>query len=107
MELALAFIGVPVVTYLVLACLPRSRPALIGCLSALALAVVVWVSQMGSSDSYMVALIVLVISAISLAGFVQVLRVAIGAGRPRWAYPFIVILALLGAGIPTLNVLGV
>jgi hypothetical protein len=107
MELALAFIGAPVLTYLVLACIPRGRPALIGCLAALAIAGAVWVSQMGSTDSYLVALIVLVISAISLAGFVQVLRAAIGVGRPRWVYPLIVILALLGAGIPTLNVLGV
>jgi hypothetical protein len=107
MELALAFIGIPVATYLVLACLPRGRPALIGCVGALVLAGLLWVSQMGSTDSYLVALIVLVISAISLAGLVQVLRVAIGVGRPKWAYPLIVILALLGAGIPTLNILGV
>jgi hypothetical protein len=107
MELALAFIGVPVVAYLVLACLPRGKPALIGCLVALALAVVVWLSQMGSNDSYMVALIVLVISAISLAGLVQVLRVVIGEGRPKWVYPLVVTLALLCAGIPTLTVLGV
>ena len=107
MELALAFIGVPVVTYLVLASLPRGRPALIGCLVALALAMVLWVSQIGSRDNYMMALIVLVISAVSLAGLVQVFRVAIGAGRPRWAYPLVVMLAFLCAGIPALNVLGV
>ena len=107
MELALAFIGIPVLTYLVLAFLPRGRPALVGCFAALALAALLWVTQMGSADSHMVAIIVLGISAVALAGFVQVLRVAIGTGRPRWVYPLIVVLALLGAGVPMLNVLGV
>jgi hypothetical protein len=107
MELALAFIGIPVVTYLVLACLPSGRPALLGCFAALALAAVLWISNMGSNDSYLMALIVLVVSAIALAGIVQVLRVAIGPGRPRWVYPLVVASALLIAGIPTLNILGV
>lgn len=107
MELALAFIGIPVTTYLILACLPHGRPALIGCLVAMALAALLWVSQMGSDDSYLVALIALVISAIALAGLVQILRLVIGLGRPQWVYPVIVVLAMLVAGIPTLNVLGV
>ena len=107
MELALAFIGIPVATYLVLVCLPHGRPALIGCLVAMALAALFWVSQMGSDDSYLVALIALVISAIALGGLVQILRLVIGLGRPQWVYPVIVVLAMLAAGIPTLNVLGV
>ena len=107
MELALAFIGIPVTTYLILACLPHGRPALIGCLVAMALAALLWVSQMGSDDSYLVALIALVISAIALGGLVQILRLVIGLGRPQWVYPVIVVLAMLVAGIPTLNVLGV
>lgn len=107
MELALAFIGVPIVTYLVLACLPRGRSALIGCLIAMALAALVWVSQIGSEDSYLVALIALVISAIALAGLAQILRMANGLGRPPWVYPVIVVVAMLTAGIPALNIMGV
>lgn len=107
MELALAFIGAPLVTYLVLASLPGGKPALIGVLVALALVAVLWVTQMTGDDSYMPALITLVFSAIVLAGLVQAFRVVLGPDRPRWLYPLIVLLALLGAGIPTLNVLGV
>ena len=107
MELALAFIGAPLVSYLVLASLPRGRPALIGIVVALALVAVLWVTQMAGDDSYMMALITLVFSAIALAGLVQALRVVLGHGRPRWLYPLIVVPSLLGAGIPTSNVPGV
>ena len=103
MELALAFIGIPVATYLILACLPHGRPALIGCLVAMALAALFWISQMGSDESYLVALIALVISAIALERLVQILRLVIRLGRLQWAYQVIVVPA---AGIPTLNVLG-
>ena len=107
MELALAFIGAPLVTYLVLASLPGGKPALIGVLVVLALVAVLWVTQKTGNDAYMMALITLVFSAVALAGLVQTLRVVLGLGRPRWLYPLIVVLALLGAGIPALNVLGV
>lgn len=107
MTLALAFIGVPTATYLVLAFLPQGRPALIGIVIAAAIAVGLWVMQMSSAGSFMVALIMLTISAIALAGLVQVLRVALGPARPGWVYPLIVALALLAAGIPALNGLGV
>ena len=107
MELALAFIGAPLVTYLVLASLPGGKPALIGVLVALALVAVLWVTQMTGDDRYMSALITLVFSAIALAGLVQALRVVLGHGRSRWVYPLIVVPSLLGAGIPTSNVPGV
>ena len=106
MELALAFIGAPLVTYLVLASLPGGKPALIGVLVALALVAVLWVTQRAGDDSYMMALITLIFSAIALAGLVQALRVVLGHGRPRWLYPLIVLPSPLGAGIPTLNVPG-
>jgi hypothetical protein len=107
MELAFAFIGAPVVTFLVLASLPRGRPAFLGCLVAIAVAGLLWVTQSGADDQYLLAMIVLVISAVALAGLVQVLRSAIGPARPRWVYPAIILVALLMAGIPMLNVLGV
>ena len=106
MNLALAFIGVPVATYLVMASLPRGRPALIGCVAGVAIAALLWASQMGSDEKHIVASIALAISAIALAGFVQVLRLAIGTGRPGWVYPLIVLVALLGAGSPMLFVVG-
>lgn len=107
MELAFAFIGAPVAIYLILAFLPKGWPALVGCLAAVAIAALLGLSQKGSDDSYMVALAMLGCSAIALAAFVQVLRLAIGAGRPGWVYPGIVLLALLGAGLPMMYVLGV
>lgn len=108
MELALAFIGLPVASYLALASLPPGRPALIGLAIAGLLFGVLWVMLgIGSSDSYMVALIGFLFSAVALAAIVQVIRHIIGVGRPRWVYPAIVIVALLAAGIPMLTVLGV
>lgn len=108
MELALAFIGLPVVSYLALASLPHGRPALIGiAIAALVIAVLWVVLGIGSSDSYMVALIGFLFSAATLAAIVQVIRHILGVGRPVWVYPTIVIAALLAAGIPMLTVLGV
>lgn len=108
MELVLAFIGLPVLAYLALACLPRGRPALIGLASAALVIAVLWVTLgLGSSDSYMTALIGFLFSAATLAAIVQVIRQIIGVGRPAWVYPTIVIIALLAAGIPMMTVLGV
>ena len=69
----------------------------------MALGVLFWVSQMGSDESSLVALIALVISAIALERLVQILRLVIRPGRLQWAYQVIVVPA---AGIATLNVLG-
>ncbi len=108
MELALIFIALPVMAYLALACLPRGRPALIGIAIAALVIAVLWVTLgIGSSDSYMIALIGFMFSAATLAAIVQVIRHIIGVGRPRWVYPTIVIIALLAAGLPMINVLGV
>ena len=107
MELALAFIGLPVATYLILAALSPGRTAWIGIIVALMIAAGAWVMQMSNGDSYTVALIMLIISAIALAGLVQLIRRALGPDRPRWAYPLTVLLALLVAGIPAMNILGV
>jgi hypothetical protein len=107
MELALAFIGLPVFTYLALAAVPRGRPALIAILGAAAIAAVVWVTQgMGSGDSFLIALIGFVFSAIALAGIVQLIRAQLRPGMPRWVYPALVATALVVAGIPMLTVLG-
>ena len=106
MELASAFIGAPIVTYF--AWLPRGRAAFVGSLVAMALAALLLVWQMGRADSHVIALTVLVISAIRPAGLVQIWRmITIGRGRPRWVYPPLLLLALLAAGLPTLNILGV
>lgn len=108
MELALVFIGLPVVTYLALASLPRGRPALIGIAIAALVIAVLWITLgIGSSDSYMVALIGFLFSAAILAAIVQVIRHIIGVGRAAWVYPTVVIVALLAAGIPMINVLGI
>ena len=108
MELALVFIGVPIATYLALAFLPRGRPALYGLLAAALALLVLWVTLgMGSTDSYMVALIGFLFSATARAAIVQMLRRAIGVDKPRWVYPAVVIGVLLLAGIPMLTVLGV
>lgn len=106
MNLALAFIAVPVAVFLALAALPRGRIAIYGSLGAAVLAAVLWVTQMAGNDSYRVALITLSFSAIALAGFVQVVRLALGEGRPSWAYPLVVGLALIGAGFPMIKILG-
>lgn len=106
MELALAFIGLPVATFLALASLPRGRPAAIGCVVAVAGAAVIWATQMAGGNSYLGAAAMLIFSATALAGFVQVLRLVIGAGRPRWVYPALVAFALLVAGVPMIKMLG-
>jgi 4-amino-4-deoxy-L-arabinose transferase-like glycosyltransferase len=106
MNLALTFIGVPVVIYLILAALPRGRAALIGIGVAALIAALVWVRQSANDDSLTVATATLAFAAIALAGLVQILRSAIGVGRPRWVYPLIVLLGLVGAGLPLINVLG-
>jgi len=108
MELALVFIGLPVAAYLGLASLPRGRPALIGIVVAALAIGGLWVTLgIGSTDSYMIALIGFLFSAASLAAIVQVIRHIIGAGKPRWVYPGVVVAALLAAGIPMLMTLGV
>lgn len=108
MELAFAFIGIPVAAYLALAALPRGRPALIGIPLAAVLFAVLWVTMAsGNSDSYLVALIGFLFSAATLAAIVQILRHVIGTGRPGWVYPALVLVALLAAGIPMMSVLGV
>lgn len=107
MELALIFIGLPVMAYLALAWLPRGRPALIGIAIAALVIAVLWVTMgIGSSESYLIALIGFLFSAATLPAVVQVIRQIIGVGRPRWVYPTIVITALLAAGSPMMNVLG-
>lgn len=108
MELALVFVGLPIVGYLGLASLPRGRPALIAIALAVLLVAVLWVTLgIGSGDSYMIALIGFLFSAATLAAIVQVIRHLLGPLRPRWVYPTIVVCALLAAGIPMINVLGV
>lgn len=108
MQLAFVFIGLPVAAYLALASLPRGRPALIGVAIAALVSVVLWLSfGIGSSDSYMAALIGFLFSATSLAAIVQVIRHITGAGRQPWVYPSVVIVALLAAGISMLNDPGV
>ena len=108
MQLAFVFIGPPVTAHRALASAPRGRPALIGIAIAALVSAVLWRSLgIGSSDSYMVALIGFLFSATSLAAIVQVIRHIIGAGRQPWVYLSIVIVALLAAGISMLNVLGV
>lgn len=107
MELALAFIGVPAATFLGLAAISRGRPALIGCVVALLLTAILFVAGDGSADSYWLALVMLIGSAIVLAAVVQVLRMMIGPDRPGWVYPLIVGLALMVAGVPMLSILGV
>lgn len=106
MKFAIAFLGAPILAYLVLASLPRGRPALIGILAASALATVLWVTQLANENTYPVAIITLTFSAIALAGFVQILRSAVGDGRPRWVYAFIVVLALVVAGLAMLYEFG-
>lgn len=105
MQLAFAFIGLPIATYLVLATLSRGRPAIIGIIGAAALTGVLFLSQMWATNGYTTALCMLVFSSIALAALVQVVRLAIGEGRSRWLYPVIVVLALLGAGLPMLYIL--
>lgn len=107
MELALAFIGLPVAIYLALASLRRGRFAMVGILGAAAINGMIFAVKSGASDGYSTALSMLVFSAIALAGLVQVLRAMIGVGRPPWVYPLIVVLALVAAGIPMLKVLDV
>jgi hypothetical protein len=108
MELALVFIGLPVVGYLGLASLPRGWPALIGIVAAALVIAVLWATfGIGSDDSYLTALIGFLFSAAALAAIVQVIRQMIGEGRPRWVYPSVVGTALLATGIPLLNILGV
>lgn len=101
------FIGIPLASYLSLAMLPRGRSALIG-LGIAALATgVLWVLVVpGDSSGVLGALVMLVASAILLAALVQSLRSFLGEGRPAWTYPAIVGLALLGAGLPLLKILG-
>lgn len=107
MELAFAFIGLPIATYLALASLRQGRPAMIGILSAAVVAGLGFIMQSGGNDGYTTAMIMLIFSAIALAALVQVLRRAIGKGRPAWVYPALVVLALVGAGVPMLLSLGV
>lgn len=108
MELALVFIGLPVISYLGLASLPRGRPALIGIAVAALVIAVVWVMlTAGGGDSFMIALMRFLFSATSLAALVQVLRHVIGPDRPRWVYPTLVVIALFAAGIPMLSLLEV
>lgn len=108
MELALVFIGLPILCYLALAALPRGRPAFIGIAIAALVIAVLWVTLgIGSNDSYMTALIGFLFSAASLAAIVQVIRHIMGVGRPAWVYPTLVVVALLAAGIPMMTVLGV
>ena len=107
MELAIAFIGLPVATYLALASLRRGRPAVIGVLGAAVITGLLFVTQANAADGYSTAVSMLVFSAIALAALVQVLRMMIGLGRPWWVYPLIVVSALAVAGIPMLKILGV
>lgn len=108
MELAFVFIGLPVIAFLALASLPRGRPAMIGIAIAAIVIAVLWVTLgLGSSDSYMIALIGFLFSAATLAAIVQVIRHLLGPQRPRWVYPLVVVAALLAAGIPMVRVLGV
>ena len=71
MELAAILIGVPVATYLSLAALPRGKPAFIGIVVAAIIAALFYVQQLESGDSYFVAAVLLVFSAIALATLVQ------------------------------------
>ena len=107
MELALAFIGLPFATYLILVSLRRGRPAVLGIFGATVVTGLFFVTQTGAEDGFSTALAMLVFSAIALAALVQVLRLMIGPARPRWVYPAIVILGFLGAGIPMIKMLGV
>ena len=100
MNVALALFGIPFLTYLALVVLPRGRITFIGFGLATLIAALVWVRQIASVDSVTVAITTLVFSAIALAGLVQILRSALGPGRPKWVYPLIVVLGLLGAGLP-------
>ena len=106
MEFAVAFIGLPIASYLVLASLRRGRPAMVGILGAAGLSAVLFATQLGAKNGYMTALIMLVFSAIALAAVVQAVRMALGEGRPRWVYPLIVVVAPLVAGIPLRTMLG-
>lgn len=108
MELAFVFIGLPVVSYLALASLPRSWPALIGIAVAALVTAALWAAfGIGSSDSYLTAVIGFLSAATALAAIVQVIRQTTGAGSPSWVYPSRVGIALLAAGIPMLTILGV
>jgi hypothetical protein len=105
MKLAFVLIGVPIATYLVLALLPRGKVAFVGIVGAAITAALCYVQQLESGESFFVATILLVFSAISLATLVQLLRLVLGEGRPKWVYPLIVFLALLAIGIPMIKLL--
>lgn len=90
MELASAFIVMPVAIFVGLASLPRGRPAAAGCLVAVVVAAGIWATQMGRGAKMLFALALMSDSAIALASIVQVVRVAFGPDRHGWMYPGIV-----------------
>ena len=106
MKLALAFIGLPAATYLALASLRQGRLAMMGIFGMAVITGLSVVLRTGAENGYSTARGMLVFSAIALAALVQVLRLMIGPGRPRWVYPAIVALAFLGAGFPMIELLG-
>ncbi|MDZ4134218.1 MAG: hypothetical protein U1D06_01310 [Paracoccaceae bacterium] len=107
MELALFLIGIPLVCFLSLAMLPRGRMAFVGIATAAAALAVVWLTSARGGDAYLVVLCGLVAAAIGLAMVTQALRLALPPDRPGWFYPSIVVVALLGAGVPMLLKIGV
>lgn len=107
MKLALAFIGLPAATHLALASLRQGRLAMMGIFGMAVITGLSVVLRTGAENGYSTALGMLVFSAIALAALVQVLRLMIGPGRPRWINPVTVVLAFLGAGIPMIKMLGV
>jgi hypothetical protein len=107
MVLPLVFLCIPLAIYLILVALPRGRLAVIGIGLASVIAILMTAIGMSTAGAEALAAIGLFsASAVTLAALVQVLRRALGADRPVWVYPALVLFGLLAGGWPITKMMG-
>ncbi len=99
-------VSMPLVPCLALATLAKGRPALTGIGAALLFVGLAAFLMRGGGDGFAQMFVLMALGGVVLAGIVQALRIAMGEGRPRWAYPAIVGVAPLVAAVPALMLLG-
>ncbi|MFN3935990.1 MAG: hypothetical protein ACK4KW_00290 [Gemmobacter sp.] len=100
----LLLVGVPIAAYLSLVTLDQGRPAQLGIVLA---AVIATAAYLLSGEGTFVRLVaILTGGAVALAALVQLLRSFLPAERGAWVYPALVVLALAGAVLPALRLIG-